>query len=87
MADRTSAGLFGRVFELLAKNPTEEHKQMAKEIYEFTGEYDFSPYQMSADEACLTLGIARMGVNPEYPRDGEVALWPDDEGYNNELAK
>ena len=82
MADRTSAGLFCKLFQLLAKNPTDEHKAMAREIYDFTGEYDFCDYQMGADDECLILGVARRGVNPESPEDGEVILWPRDRGYD-----
>jgi hypothetical protein len=81
MSDRTSAGLFQKIFTLLAENPTDEHKAIAGVIYSYTTEYDFNEYQMYADDACLTLGIARMGVNPEYPEDGEVVLWPSDPGY------
>lgn len=83
MADRTSAGLFAKIFELLAQNPTDEHKRIAQEIYSYTGEYDFSDYQMGADEACLTLGIARKGIHPDYPEDGEMILFPNDPGFDN----
>lgn len=75
MADRTSAHLFGTIFRLLAKNPTDEHKLIAREIYDLTGDYDFSNYQMDADEELITLGLARMGVDPEYPQEGEVVLY------------
>lgn len=86
MADRTSAGLFAKLFELLAKNPTEEHKEIAREMYNLTSEYDFSDYQMCADDACLTLGIARRGVNPEYPEHGVMTLWPGEDGYEDAQA-
>lgn len=79
MADRTSAGLFAKIFELLAKNPTDEHRAMAREIWSFTGEYDFSPYQMSADDSLIALGLARVGVNSRYPEDGVVILYPSDD--------
>lgn len=79
MADRTSARVFGKVFELLAKNPTDEHKAIAKEIFAETGEYDFSSYQMDADDALMKLGLARIGVDPNYPDDdeGEMVLYGD----------
>lgn len=83
MSDRNSAELFCLIFELLAENPTDEHKQMARKIYDKSSQYDFSNSQMEADDACLKLGIARKGVNPKYPEDGEVILWPSDEGYDD----
>jgi hypothetical protein len=77
MADRTSAGLFGKIFELLAKNPTDEHKAIAKEIFAETGEYDFSNYQMYADEPLIALGLAKKGIDPKYPEEGEVIIYGD----------
>lgn len=79
MADRTSAELFGTLFELLAENPTDEHKAIARRMFDLSGRYDFSEYQMEADEACVTLGLARRGIHAEYPEDGEVVLWPGDD--------
>ena len=58
MADRTSAHLFGTIFRLLAENPTEEHIAIAKEIWPLAWEYDFSTYQMDADEALEKLGLS-----------------------------
>ena len=75
MSDRTSAGLFAMVFELLAANPTDEHKMMANEIWSKRLEYDFSECQMGCDEALLTLGLAKKGVDPDYPEDGEVIIY------------
>jgi hypothetical protein len=79
MADRTSAGLFARIFILLAKEPTTEHKKIAKEIYSFTKDYDFDNDQMEANAACLKLEIAFS--------DGEVTLWPEDSGYEEAKQK
>jgi hypothetical protein len=81
MADRTSAEIFGSVFDLLAQNPTDEHKELARQIYQLARLYDFSDYQMGADDACLALGVARRGVNPDWPDSGEVTLWPGESGY------
>ncbi len=77
MADRTSARLFGEIFELLAENPTDEHKAIAKKIFAKTNDYDFSYYQMDADESLIALGIARKGIDPKYPQDGEVIIYGD----------
>jgi hypothetical protein len=83
MADRTSAHVAGEIFDLLAENPTEEIMRLARKIYDiFTSNCDFSDEQMGATEACLALGIARLGIRPEYPEDGEVALWPGEDGYD-----
>ena len=46
MSDRTNAGLFKKIFELLAKNPTEEQKTIAAEIFPMRDDYDFSDNQM-----------------------------------------
>ena len=53
MADRTSAEIFGRIFNLLATDPSDQNQQLARQIMQISREYDFSPYQMYADEACL----------------------------------
>jgi hypothetical protein len=78
MADRTSAGLFGMIFELLAKNPTDEHKEIAKEILGKAGDYDFSNYQMDADDALIKLGLAKKAVHPKYPDEGETIIYYND---------
>lgn len=72
MADRTSAAIFGMLFEKLASDPTPQHVEWAKWLWEQQSSYDFSPYQMSVDAALITLGLAHRGVDPEYPNDGEV---------------
>jgi hypothetical protein len=59
MADRTSASLFATFFEMLAKDPTDEHKAMARKLWPMRREYDFSEYQMYCDEALKRLGLAR----------------------------
>ena len=76
MADRTSASLFGKIFDLLAKNP-KENKAIAAEIYPMRKGYDFSDYQMYCDESLIKLGLAKMGINPKYPEDGEVVIYND----------
>lgn len=61
MADRTSATLFGTIFQLLAENPSVENSNIAKRIWPMTSDYDFSNYQMYADDALIALGLARYG--------------------------
>lgn len=80
MADRTSAGLFGKIFELLAKNPSVENQTIAKEIWPLHHDYDFSEYQMDADEDLIKLGLAKHGIHPDYPEDGITVLYADYEG-------
>lgn len=78
MSDRTSAAIFGEIFDLLADNPDERNKAIARKIWGKIGEYDFSPYQMGSDRALLRLGIAKMGIHPRYPDDGEIVLYGDE---------
>ena len=82
MADRTSAGIFGSIFGLLAVDPTSDHKKLAESIYNMTKFYDFNDCQMEANDACIVLGIARMGISLNYPEGGEVVLFPGDPGYD-----
>ena len=60
MADRNSADIFGLLFEKLASDPTKQHKTWAREFYEKSRTYDFSPDQMDCDEALVKLGLAKM---------------------------
>jgi len=77
MADRTSAELFSKIFNLLAKNPTEENKIIAAEIYSMRNAYDFCDCQMYCDESLIKLGLVKMGINPDSPEDGEVVIYND----------
>ena len=77
MADRTSAGIYGKIFNILAKNPTEEDKAIAAELWQDKNDFDFSEYQMYADESLITLGLAYLGVHPDYPSDGEVVIYKE----------
>jgi hypothetical protein len=58
MTDRKSAALFGDIFDMLAENPTEEHKAIAKRIWEMRNDYDFSDLQMCCDLSLVKLGLA-----------------------------
>lgn len=76
MADRTAAGIFGEFFDLAAGiKQTPEVKRLALLMWCMTGGYDFSPDQMECDEALIKLGLAKRGVDPDYPEDGEVVLY------------
>ena len=62
MADRNSAEIFSGVFAILAKvssgTPGKPRRKLAKKVWKLTRDYDFSPYQMEADEQLLALGVA-----------------------------
>ena len=66
MSDRTTAGVFCKVFCALAREPiTEETKTIARGLYQDTGEYDFNKYQMECDDALIALGLARRGKDED----------------------
>lgn len=75
MADRTSASIFAMVFEYLAEDNSEKSREFARKLWDETRRYDFNPYQMYCDDALITLGLAKKGLHPEYPEDGEVTLY------------
>lgn len=79
MADRTSAALFAEIFDVLASDEPMDRKALARRFYELSQGYDFSPSQMGCDEALTKLGLLRMGVDPEYPDDGETYLYGPEE--------
>lgn len=65
MADRTSAAIFGEIFERLAKLPDNRNKAMAKWLWKKAGSYDFCDEQMGCDKALIRLGLAKAGKD-EY---------------------
>jgi len=79
MADRTSAQLFNTIFTLLAKDGPIDKQKFANKVWEMTGNYDFSPCQLGCDAAIKKLGLARRGVDPEYPMDGMTMLYGPEE--------
>jgi len=82
MADRTSARLFARFFTYLAKVGGGDALAEAHELWEEIYEYDFDYYQLGCDEALLVLGLARKGVHPDYPEDGETILYKGEAGFH-----
>lgn len=77
MADRSSAYLFARIFGLIDEH-VHDAKTRQKLAFEFWAEsrsYDFSPYQMDCDEILMKLGLARRGVDPDYPSEGDTMLY------------
>lgn len=57
MSDRTSAEIYGGLFERLA--------QQVREIWEEANCYDFHPLQMDCDDDLLFLGLARKDPDGE----------------------
>lgn len=72
MADRTSADLFGYMFRMLAKSPSDEHKEMARGLWQMMRRFDFSPYQMCCNDSLIALGIAKRVSDPDRPDDSYV---------------
>lgn len=50
-------------------------------MWDLTGNYDFSPYQIGEDDALVKLGLARRGVDPEHPDEGETLLYKGERGF------
>ena len=60
MSDKNSAGIFGMVFKELARNPTEECKEVARALWPQRFQFDFEDRQMGCDGALVTLGLAKV---------------------------
>ena len=80
MADRTSARIFGMVFEYLAKDPSIEGVEMAEYMWKESRNYDFSPYQMYCDDALITLGLATEIYDDEVEQ--EIVIYKGDERWS-----
>lgn len=82
MTDKNSAQLYGILFEVLAEDPTEENKALAKIFFDQSDAYAFTHDQMDVDEALITLGLAKREIDPDFPDEGEQVLYlgeqPDD---------
>lgn len=80
MADRTSAGIFGDIFEFLVTMEQNEHtKKFAKKMWENSYEYDFCPDQMGCDDSLVKLGFAKRGIHPRYKEECMMYLGADGE--------
>ena len=63
MSDRTSAGIYSEVFELLASDPTAQHKKWALKLWKASFECDFAPEDMHCDKALKKLELAIDGTD------------------------
>jgi hypothetical protein len=75
MSDRKSCRIFAGILELLARDCSDDRKALAREVVRMSREYDFSLGDTGADDAGIALGVARRGIDPRYPGDGEMTLW------------
>ena len=82
MADRSTAALFGRIFDYLAESNTPRSRAFAREVWWIMedGGYDFSRRQMEADDALVTLGLATRHAAADGVDDDSVAYAGDDDG-------
>ncbi len=86
MSDRASAEIFGRIFELLAKQrkeaaPTcckeaQPYDDLAKGIARISISYDFEPRQIEKDDALIELGLA-VGIAPFDEVEYDDAFYSD----------
>lgn len=65
MTDSIGAELYGILFEVLAQDPNEENKALAKRFFKLIDESDFSYSQMNVDEALITLSLAKRRLDLE----------------------
>ena len=72
MSDHTSAGIFRSFFQLLAENPTEENKELAKRTWNLMSVYDFSERQLGCNDSLIKLGLAEKGFDPDFPEDETI---------------
>ena len=77
MADRTSARVFGLIFEELAKGDIDP-KKLAKKLMKEAQGYDFNAYQMGCDDALLKLEVAKMSTDD--PSDVRLLYLYEDYG-------
>ncbi len=80
MADRTGAGLFAAIFCMLASEGDIDRRAMAHAFWRLSQEYDFAPYQLYCDDELEKLGLARRGVDPRHPDEGETIVYGPEEG-------
>ncbi len=77
VSDRSSAYLFARIFGLIDQHvhDAKKRRKLALEFWKESREHDFSPYQLGCDKVLMKLGLARRGVDPDYPEEGETTLY------------
>ncbi len=80
MADRTSAALFGELFQDLADQETPDLK-LVKKLWQKTRNYDFDYYQMNCDAALKKLGLCKDtggGNGRVFYANADATGWEED---------
>jgi len=77
MADRTAAAIFGDIFTFLAEelDPGPPRDKLARHFWDQSRNYDFHACQMDCPDALIKLGLARKGIDPKHPDDGETMIY------------
>lgn len=82
MSDRSSAYIIGRVFEMIDKHvPKAQKRKQALKFWKLSLDYDFAPSDMHCDPALKRLGLARMGLDRDYPEDGPIVIYLGEVGF------
>jgi hypothetical protein len=80
MADRTSAGLFGNIFEYIVGHTEMDVEDFIKWLWKQQENYDFSPYQMGCDDALLELGLAKYIKKDDF----DIIIFKGDERWDEQ---
>jgi hypothetical protein len=76
MADRSSQWIFAEVFTMIAKYvPKKKQPEAAEAMWKLSMEFDFSPGDMEVDDILIGWGLAKKGVDKDYPDEGEITLF------------
>lgn len=86
MADRNSAEIFGFIFYEIANNAGVSPDLVMK-IWAKSWQYDFTHDQMGVDRELTALGLAKRGLRPDYPEDGETLPYAEPDGSFNEAKQ
>lgn len=77
MSDRDSAYIFSKAFELVVEHvPPKKRETCAKELWQMSLDYDFAPSDMNIDKVLMKLGLAREGIDKDYPDETTVLYGP-----------
>lgn len=88
--------IFGKIFEMLAQDPTEQHKEWARKIWEIKNwelknrkEFEFEDEMMCCGEALEKLGLTGkkiIGIRVFNGVDNETRFYWDYEGHENKIC-
>lgn len=71
MGDSSSPEIFWTIYTLLAKNPTDEHKEIAAKLWKLSQQFDFCDEEVGCFEAMVALGIAeKVGDEMRFGPEG-----------------